>query len=203
MGIGILDKIPYERIEGVPRWQRWLIVGVVIFLIILLYYSPIHPWSYSKKSGEIEALRTRLKELEDEYNKHQRYIEKRPELENEIGKLDTDLKLARVQLPDSKEIPELLTQISDLGLQAGLEFMLFKPLPENRIDFYSEVPVEINITGGFHNIATFFDNVRKLTRIVNITDVNIKVKSEEKTPILEMRCKATTFKYIEDITATK
>ncbi len=200
MEIGnLLDNIPYDRIEEFPVWQRWLAAGVAILLIFLLYYS----FSYRGNDRDIKTLGTKLKGLEDEYNKHERYIEKQPALEKEIERLNHELSFARIQLPDGKEIPELLTQISDLGSQEGLEFMLFKPLPEKRVDFYSKVPVEMNIIGRFHDIATFFDRVRRLTRVVNITDIKMKVKTQDKIPVLETKCKATTFKYIEGAAAAK
>ncbi len=199
MEIGVLlDKIPYDRIEEFPVWQRWLAVGVVICLLFLAYYS----FFYRKKDNKMEILSTKLKGLEDEYSKYDRFIKKMPALRTEIEKLNHELSFARIQLPNGKEIPELLTQISDLGSQAGLEVILFKPLSENRIDFYSKVPVEMNIVGSFHNIATFFDRVRKLTRIVDITDIKLRLKSDDKIPILETKCKAITFKYIESATAT-
>jgi len=74
-------------------------------------------------------------------------------------------------LPDKKEIPSLLTSISEAGKEAGLEFLLFQPISEINKDFYAEIPVSIKVAGNYHNVGLFFDNVSRLFRIVNIKDI--------------------------------
>jgi len=103
------------------------------------------------------------------------------------------------QLPDKSEIPNLLENISSLGKAAGLEFQMFKPNPEVPMTFYAEIPVDIKVQGTYQDIVRFFDNVSKMPRIVNITDINISSpqKMAAGANKLTTACKATTFKYIE------
>jgi type IV pilus assembly protein PilO len=119
-------------------------------------------------------------------------------LRAQLAALDGALKVAMKLLPETREIPELLTQISQLGLNAGLEFRLFKPEAEKRVDFYAEVPVSLAILGKFHDVATFFDHLAKLSRIVNVTDIKIAVpKANETDPTLSTSCLLTTFRFLE------
>jgi len=107
--------------------------------------------------------------------------------------------LAKAVLPETKEIPSLLSSISQSGQDAGLEFVLFEPKAEVKKDFYAEIPVSIKVTGSYHNIATFFDNVSRLYRIVNIQ--NIEMKSGKNDTSLDTSCTAVTYKFVETTTA--
>ena len=194
MAENILDKIPYEKIWVIPPWQRWLAVCGVIFLFFVIYYFVSH----KNAVEEISKLTSKREELKANYEKYVKETKRMPQLQKEIDGLNRDLKKARSQLPSAKEIPELLTLISDTGTNAGLEFLLFKPFSEEKVDFYSKVPVEMVILGSFHNVAIFFDKVKKMKRIVDISNVKIKSKAREGKISLETSCKATTYKYLEE-----
>src|SRR5690606_2136412 len=118
--------------------------------------------------------------------------------EQELADLEQQLKTALRQLPDSKELPVLLTDITSLGKDAGLEFRLFKPKEEVPRDFYAEVPIEIEFSGTYHDIARFFDKVSKLPRIVNVSRMNMTIADTDMgATILNVKGEATTFRFIE------
>lgn len=194
MAVNILDKIPYEKIQVIPPWQRWLAVCGVAFLFFVLYYFVSHKNTVEK----INTLVSKREELKTKYNKNVIYANKERQLIDDIEKLNKDLDKAKIKLPSAKEIPNLLINISNTGTNTGLEFLLFKPFPEEKKDFYSKVPVEMVILGSFHNIATFFDKVKKMKRIVDISNVKIKSSSRKGGISLEASCKATTYKYLEE-----
>ena len=91
-----------------------------------------------------------------------------------------------------------MSNISQLGKDSGLEFLLFKPASEVSKEFYAEIPVEIKLKGTYYNVATFFDKVGKLPRIVNISEVSMD-NSKEVFGRWEINtsCTATTFKFID------
>jgi type IV pilus assembly protein PilO len=103
------------------------------------------------------------------------------------------------QLPDKSEIPTLLENVSSLGTAAGLQFKLFKPMPEVSKNFYAEIPVDIQVDGKYRDVVSFFDNVSKMPRIVNI--VNIIMDKSKKDPsggtMVSTSCNAVTYKFIE------
>ena len=102
-------------------------------------------------------------------------------------------------MPDSKEIPDLLTSISVLAVDTGLEVVKFSPKQEVIKDFYAAVPVFIELEGTFHQLATFFDEVAHLSRVVNISDIKIDIVTESKTEVvIRTTCQATTFRYLSD-----
>ena len=78
---------------------------------------------------------------------------------------------------------------------AGLEFLLFEPKPEVRKEFYAEIPVAINVTGGYHDMAIFLDKIARLSRIVNVKDISMgRTKGGED---LNTSCTAVTYKFVE------
>jgi type IV pilus assembly protein PilO len=120
-------------------------------------------------------------------------------LETELRTMEAKLKEAVAQLPDRKEIPDLLTNLSNKAREAGLEIVLFRPRNETFQEFYAEVPVDIVVRGGFHNAVGFFDEVGKLNRIVNIDNIefrNPKVVSDQMT--MDISNLATTYRFLDD-----
>ena len=102
-------------------------------------------------------------------------------------------------LPEKKEIPNLLASISSSGQDSGLEFALFEPKPENNKDFYAEIPVAVKVSGSYHNVASFFDKVSRLPRIVNIDNISITAQKQTKKEGLSLStsCTAITYRFIE------
>ena len=105
------------------------------------------------------------------------------------------------QLPNKTEVPNLLVDISQTGLAAGLEEKLFQPQDENRKDFYAELPIKIRLTGGYHEMGTFASGIAALPRIVTLHDIEI-------TPVtgsggagpseLTLEVTAKTYRYLDD-----
>lgn len=98
------------------------------------------------------------------------------------------------QLPNTSEVPDLLIDITQAGLGRGLEFVLFKPEGEKRIDFYAELPIRITVTGSYHELGEFVSDVAGLPRIVTIGDVNITGGEKGK---LTMSALAKTYRYVD------
>lgn len=117
----------------------------------------------------------------------------------EVDMLDVELKKAIAQLPDKREIHALLAKISDTASDSGLEVRMFKPQGESKKDFYAEVPVEIEVQGTFHQVATFFDAVGKMERIVALDRFNMiePIEGEDRID-LKTRVIATTFRFLDE-----
>jgi type IV pilus assembly protein PilO len=167
-----------------------VLMGAILGIYFYSFYLPQHE-TLEKKKAEMEVLERQVRELRIVAANMKRFQE-------EVAKLREELKRAVSQLPTSKEIPTLLASISNLGTQSGLEFLLFRPMPEINRDFYAEIPVEIKVKGNYHQVATFFDKVGKLPRIVNITGVSMdNAKEIAGSWEIQTSCTATTFKFIE------
>src|SRR5665647_2145297 len=92
------------------------------------------------------------------------------------------------QLPETKDIPNLLRNITNVSEETRLKIKYFEPKEIRNKDFYSELPFEIKFSGPFHNTAFFFDGVRKMDRLVNINSFSLEAKSTSKNAVLEGSC---------------
>jgi type IV pilus assembly protein PilO len=182
-----------EKFEALEPTQRWMLCGLFACLLAGIGY-----YLHSMNAGRIETLTAEVEEARQTVAKHRAIARRLDDLQVRLEALDETLKVAITLLPESREIPELLTQISQLGMNSGLEFRLFKPEPEKQADFYAEVPVSLSILGRFHELGRFFDHLSKLSRIVNVTDIKITIaKSNTDTPVLSTNCLLTTFRFLE------
>jgi type IV pilus assembly protein PilO len=92
----------------------------------------------------------------------------------------------------------LLTNINSLGKKSGLEIKTFRPTSEIDRGFFAEVPIELEFFGAYHDIGIFFDRIARLSRIVNVTELDMKLSSYRgETPQLEVSGIATTFKFVD------
>jgi type IV pilus assembly protein PilO len=189
-------SLPFDKISQLTRIQRILIcVGTFLVIGGLFFYLV-----YMPKSGQIRELTDRLDNLETQLVKARADASKLAGLKKEYEEAQGKFRLVLQLLPDKKEIPSLLENVSASGRLSGLDFLLFQPDREIARDFYAEIPVKINVSGGYHNLALFFDKVARLSRIVNISDINIvhtKSTKGEQT-VLKASCTATTYRFIEE-----
>ena len=101
------------------------------------------------------------------------------------------------QLPGKTEVPSLLVDISQAGLAAGLEQELFRPQPEQPKEFYAELPINIRLTGNFHQFGLFASSVAALPRIVTLHDISIQPVGSDSSE-LRMEVVAKTYRYLEE-----
>ncbi len=103
------------------------------------------------------------------------------------------------QLPNRTEVPNLLVDISQTGLAAGLEEKLFQPDAEVQRDFYAELPIKIRLTGNFHSVGNFVSGIAALPRIVTLHDIQIQPAAENAAPDqLQIDVTAKTYRYLDD-----
>jgi type IV pilus assembly protein PilO len=173
-----------------------LILVVILGAIIGFYWQ----FLYRPVLAEIRTIEPELNQLKGELALKKEIVKGKPRYLAELEETRAKLHLALKQLPDKSEIPSLLENVSSLGTAAGLQFKLFKPMPEVAKNFYAEIPVDIQLEGKYRDIVTFFDNVSKMPRIVNI--MNITIGSPKKDPsggiMVSTSCNAITYKFIEE-----
>jgi type IV pilus assembly protein PilO len=126
-----------------------------------------------------------------------------PRFQREKEELEIQLKKALSQLPNEKEIPNLIESISNAGKDAGLKILLFRPKPDVVRGFYAEVPVAMNVEGTYESLFNFCKKVSELPRIVNIEGISLTISNEtgEKLsadPKLKSSFVATTFRFIPE-----
>jgi type IV pilus assembly protein PilO len=185
----------FEQILDLPAKQRFLIYGGGIVLIVLLYVFLFH----FSRSAEIKTKQDRILSLTEERIKLQELLKDRDKAKAEILQIEGRFNGVKAQLPEQKEIPELLRQVSNLGRDSGLDVTLFRQKEEILLDLYAEVPVEMAVRGGYHQIALFFDKVRHLDRIVNVSDLSLKnPQPAEGQMYVEASFFATTYRFLSE-----
>jgi type IV pilus assembly protein PilO len=184
-----------DQLAKLPKPVRQAMAPAIGLIVLAAYlYLFMFP-----ANAELEGLRAQAKAKQIELSKAESVAENLPAFEKQLKNLEAELKVALRQLPDSKEIPGLLTDISSLGKNAGLDIKKFKPNEEIPRGFYAEVPLEIAFTGTFHQVVTFFDLVAKLPRVVNMGSIQMAVVSEKDSDtLLKVTGKATAFRFVGD-----
>ena len=187
-----------ESIYKLPTPKKVLILAGIVCVIAGLYlYVFFLPWQDSMTVAKGE-----LSKLTKELNESRAITRDLQKFKEQVDRLNGELKNALTQLPNEKEIPEILKSISSLGKESNLEFTLFRPKPEVPQQFYAQVPIELTVLGSYHNIGIFFDKVSKLPRIINVVDFNmtrvkdIKGRSESEV-LVKTSCMINTYRFIE------
>lgn len=185
-----------ERILELPPRQRVLLLvgGVALLFFVYAYFL------YWPRSAEIDDKEQHKTELALDRDRKKAMVANLERTRKEVAQLDGDLRKAVAQLPDTKEIPDLLSSVSSLGRESGLEILQFRQRPEKFEEFYAEVPVDILVRGNYHQVAAFFDKVGHMARIVNVTNVNTKspAKVEGDAIDLDTSCVAVTFRFLDE-----
>jgi len=181
-----LAKLPRPVRQAMAPAAALLVLGTFVYFFLF------------PANAEVGRLKAQAQTKQIELSKAESVAENLPAFEKELQRLEAELKVALRQLPDSREIPGLLTDISTLGKSAGLDIKRFKPNEEIPRGFYAEVPLEIAFTGTFHQVVTFFDLIAKLPRIVNVGELKMEIEGESsEETLLRVGGKATTFRFID------
>ena len=181
----------FEKVGALSRKQRLLICVLTLALIGGVYYY----FFLTPRLESIQRLTHEYDRLSAQLVSFKRKAASLEKYEAKLKSMEDEFYTALLALPDKKEIPSLLTAVSNSGNDAGLEFLLFKPESEVKKDFYAEIPVSIKVRGGYHQIAEFFDRVSQLSRLVNIQDIVMNYAAKD--AMLTVSCKALTYMFVE------
>ncbi len=181
----------FEKVGDLTKAQRLLIYGLTFILIGCGYYYFI----FMPKHEELKRVKNQYKKQLSTLAAYKKQALKIMKYEKLMAQAQEKFNIAMNALPDKRELPALLTGISNAGSNAGLAFHLFKPDNEINMEFYKQIPVSIKVAGQYHQITDFFYQIIRLNRIVNINNVNLRSKKGGK--ILEMSCKAVTYMFVE------
>jgi len=183
------------RILRLSRQQKiGILAGLILLLLVVGYF-----YIYLPGGDRVTRLTEEIGSVRGDRDRKRVLSATLPKLQKQLQDWDAKLKTAVAQLPDRKEIPDLLSSLSTKARESGLEIVLFRPRAENFQEFYAEIPVDIVVRGGFFNAATFFDEVGKLNRLVSIDNIdlkNLKVGSDQ--VILEISTLTTTYRFLDE-----
>ena len=181
-----------DKISKLRMAHRVLIfAGTVVLLLGLFIWLICIP-----KTTEIKDLKKEVDGLKVRLDRAKAMKQREEKLEMDLAELEAKLQIALKLLPSTSEIPTLLKSITKLGNDSNLEFLLFSPQREVSREYFIEIPVNIEVRGGYHDVALFFDKVSKLDRIVNVVNVSM-VPVESTSTTLKTTCKSLTYRFKE------
>ncbi len=165
--------------------------GLFLLPVVLFYFVWFQPQNdkHTLLIQQKESLAKELKGAKARAANHDKLLAELEETEARFNK-------TAVLLPKEKEIPSLLTNISALGRQSGLDFLTFRPGADIPKDFYSEIPIDIKVRGPYHNMGVFLDEISKLNRIVTVSNIDMGgPKKEGNEMLLNSSCKLVTYRF--------
>lgn len=180
------------------RWPLAARAGAVAacFLILTIVLTYVFVWD--EQRPELQRREDTEQQLRQEFKtKHSKavnlevYKQQLKDIERSFGALLR-------QLPGKTEVPNLLVDISQTGLSAGLEEKLFQPQPEQKKDFYAELPIKISLTGSYHQFGEFVSGIAALPRIVTLHDIEIKSLNKDAYDQLTLDLTAKTYRYLDE-----
>ena len=189
-----LDEIRRLNIRDAGNWPMLPKAAVLlaIFLAIIvagLFLDWRDQWDALGAAEQVEVgLKAQYTEKKARAINFELYVQQLNEVEQSFGALVK-------QLPNRSEIDALLTDVNQAGLGRGLQFELFKPATQEKMaDFYAELPINIKITGNYHDMGAFASDIAQLPRIVTLNDVVITADKGT----LAMDAVAKTFRYLDE-----
>jgi type IV pilus assembly protein PilO len=188
-----LDTSQFSNLSPV---KKMLIVLVMAALIPGLYWYSF----YRAKAENIDKLQKDLSNKQAKLNEMKAVARNKPKFQEEVEKLNLQLGEVVQKLPNSREIPNLLETISNLGAVSGLEVVFIKPQADKSKGFYAEVPIQIKVKGGYHEMGMFLEALSKLDRIINVSDITLGNPKEDDLTggiVLDINALATTYRYVE------
>ncbi len=184
-----------EDIRERPAAQKLALLAVVTAIVFLLDWQ----WVYGPRAEMLAEVQATLAQRRSELEQKRAKTDTREVAERELRDLQAELRRAEARLPDQREIAELLSAVAASARGVGLDITLFRQKPETYADFYAQVPVEMKMRGTYHDVALFLDRVRRLDRIVNVSDIKLeKPTMRGERVVLEASATATTFRFLNE-----
>ncbi|HKT72981.1 MAG TPA: type 4a pilus biogenesis protein PilO [Steroidobacteraceae bacterium] len=180
------------------RWPLAVRAGAVGVVFVVLAIALFYFFVWDAQRPELQRREDEEQQLRQEFkSKHSKAVNL-DVYKHQLADIERSFGALLRQLPGKTEVPNLLVDISQTGLGAGLEEKLFQPQPEQKRDFYAELPIKIRLTGSYHEFGEFVSGIAALPRIVTLHDVEIKSDSKDAYDQLSLDLTAKTYRYLDE-----
>lgn len=176
----------------------WPLAPRVVVLLGLFVLLMAASWWFGW-SGQLEALdnqKAQESSLRDDWLVKKNQSVNLEEYRRQLAEIDRSFGALLKQLPNRSEMGDLLVDINKAAQGRGLSVELFKPGGETVKEFYAEMPITLNLTGGYHDIGAFTGDIAKLPRIVTLNDINLAKGTKD--GVMTLKATAKTFRYLDD-----
>jgi type IV pilus assembly protein PilO len=199
--VNILDELRTLDPQDPGRWPLPIRIGAVAVWFIVLTGILSYFVVWNQKQPELERAESEEVSLREEFKtKHSKAVNLEV-YKTQLKDIERSFGALLRQLPGKTEVPNLLVDISQTGLAAGLEEKLFQPAAEQKRDFYAELPIRIRLSGSYHEFGEFVSGIAALPRIVTLHDIEIKpaAAGKDSSPDqLTLDLTAKTYRYLDE-----
>jgi type IV pilus assembly protein PilO len=199
MNMNILEELQSLDTNDIGRWPFLFRASAVVLAGIAAAVAGLYMFVYQEKIPLLEKAEAEEVTLRVIFEAKQRKASNFDAYQEQLQEIESSFGTMLRQLPGKTEIPNLLVDISQTGLAAGLEEKLFQPEGEIRRDFYAEKPIKIRLDGGFHEFGNFVSDIAALPRIVTLHDIEIIPMSKNgDKDVLVLNVVAKTYRYLDE-----
>lgn len=185
-----------ESLNKAPNSVKWGGLAALIAVITAVNFL----FFVQEAADRIAAQQSEQRTLEQQLAEKKAIADNLTDRRREMDQLDQKLQEALTELPERKDIDELLAQLNDVGKKSGLEISRVEPAAEATESFFARIPVKMTVSGNYHEIALFLQEVANMRRIVNVNNIKLSVNAQASKPekvVLNSDFMATTFRFVE------
>jgi type IV pilus assembly protein PilO len=187
-----LSEINWE-FESSGTWPLPVKAAVILILCVLVMGGGYY-YDTMDQLEELDTLELKEAELKTSFANKQQKAVNLPEYVKQLEQIQASLGEMLKQMPTEEEVASLLIDISQTGLASGLEFRLFKPAGQVKKDFYSELPIDIQVIGHYEELGLFVSGLASLPRIVTVHNVAISPIEKGQDRMMVMNAVVKTYK---------
>jgi type IV pilus assembly protein PilO len=182
-----------EKLTALTPVQKVaLFAGTLLFMSGAFYYLV-----FQDQRDTLDRIKHQISDQQKKLESLKMAETKVHELEKALALSEEELSKLLMLLPDQKEIPGLLENVSRLGSKVGLENILFQPQPEIVQEFYAVIPIKLDLRGSFNDLGVFLDSISKLDRILKVESLTLTRQKENQTQLLQVGCNIVTYRFLE------
>lgn len=189
-----LDELNNLDLKTLADWPLPTKLGALALLCAALVVAG---WWFDWRGGmeTLDAAKQRETELRGVFTTKKNQAINLEAYRNQLADIQQAFGALLKQLPNKQEMDALITDVNQAGLGRGLQFELFRPEAETVSEFYAETPIQVKVTGGYHDVSAFVSDVSKLSRIVTMQNIGMVPGKEG---LLNMDAVVKTYRYLDD-----
>lgn len=197
--MNFLDELRNLDFNDIGRWPLPVHAFFVALLFLVASAGGFWGLVWEKQAPVLERAQMEERTLRGAFEEKQRKAANFSAYKAQLAEIERSFGTMLRQLPGKTEIPNLLVDISQTGLGAGLQEELFQPLDEMPRDFYAEKPIKIRLSGSYHEFGRFVSDIAALPRIVTLHDIEITPKGKDPAfDELVLNVTAKTYRYLDE-----
>ena len=197
--MSFIDDLKSLDINDIGRWPLPVQAFFMALFFVVVTAGAFWYFIWAAEMPRLEKARAEEKELRVTFETKQKKAANFSAYKAQLAEIERSFGTMLRQLPGKTEIPNLLVDISQTGLGAGLQEELFQPTEEVRKDFYAEKPIKIRLSGSYHEFGQFVSEIAALPRIVTLHDIEILPKGKTSSfDELVLNVTAKTYRYLDD-----